>query len=150
MALIAVTLAAMAVSSGAYLLVLGSAPDVSFLQAVLLTFMKLALVTALAVLLSAATSPILGALIVFSAYVFGHATGVLRDLPPHFDGTFAKGLLEAAYYVIPNLSNFSIQSEAANGVAVAWAYVGWAVLYGALYTAALLAVACLAFERKDL
>lgn len=150
MALIAVTLAAMAAASAAYLLVLGSAPDVPFLQAVLLTFMKLALVTALAVLLSAATSPILGALIVFCAYVFGHATGVFRDLPPQFDGTFAEGVLEAAYYVIPNLSHFTIQSEAANGVAVSWAYVGWAALYGALYTAALLALACLAFERKDL
>ncbi len=150
MLLLAVAVGAMTLVSSVYLLFLGGAPDMVFFQAVLLIYWKLLLVTALAVLLSAATSPILGAIIVFCAYVFGHATGVFRDLPPQFDGTAAKAVLEAAYYVIPNLSNFNIQAEAANGIAVSWVYVAWALAYGAAYTAALLWLACLAFEGRDL
>ncbi len=135
--------------SAAYVLLLGGGLDAIYFIAVLLIFSKLLLVTAFALLLSSLTSPILGAVIVFSVYLFGHATGVFLDLPPQFDGTLAKKLLETAYYAIPNLSNFDLRSEAANGVAVSAAYVAWVLAYGAIYTAILLLLAALAFEEKD-
>lgn len=146
--LLAVTLIMTGVTA-AYVLLLGGDLEAMFFVAVLLIFWKLLLVTALAVLLSTLTSPILGAVIVFSVYVFGHATGVFHDLPPQFDGTFAKQVLEIAYYVFPNLSNFDVRSEAANGVPVAAAYVLWTLAYGLAYTAVLLLLAAMAFEEKD-
>ena len=148
-ALLGVVVAVMTAVSAAYIVLLGGAPGAIYFMAALLVYAKLLLVTAFAVLLSTLASPILGAIIVFSAYVFGHATGVFRDLPPQFDGTAAKAMLEAAYYVIPNLSNFDIRAEAANGVAVAPAYVVWALAYGLFYTLALLVLAVLAFEDRD-
>lgn len=96
------------------------------------------------------TSPIMGAIIVFCGYVFGHATGVFRDLPPQFDGTLSKQVLEVVYYAIPNLSNFDLRSEAANGVPVNPVYIVWVLAYGAGYTLFLLVLAALAFEEKDL
>ena len=149
MGLLLVTTAAMTALSGTYVLVLGGNPGATFLLAALLVYWKLLLVTAFAVLLSTLTSPILGALIVFCVYVFGHATGVFHELPPQFDGTLAKQLLEAAYYVIPNLSHFDIRSEAANGIPVAPVYVLWVLVYGTAYAAVLLGLAGLAFEDKD-
>lgn len=149
-ALLGLATAAMTAASAAWVLALGGALTVSFFQAALLVYLKLMVVTALSVLLSAVASPILGAIIVFCAYVFGHATGVFLDLPPQFDGTFAKTALEAVYYIVPNLDNFNIQSEAANGMPVSWAYTAWAAGYGAAWTAVLLILACLAFEDKDL
>ncbi len=146
--IVAATLIMTGVSAG-YVLLLGGTLDAVYFLAVLLIFWKLLLVTAFAVLMSSMSSPILGAIIVFSAYLFGHATGVFRDLPPQFDGTWAKTLLEAAYYVIPNLSNFDLRAEAANGVPIAPAYVLWAMGYGAAYTIVLLILAALAFENKD-
>lgn len=143
-----VTIVMTAVASG-YIFVLGGRLDGVFFMAVLLIFCELLLVTALAVLMSSVTSPILGAIIVFSLYVAGHATGILVDLPAHFDDTWAEKVLHLLYYIIPNLSNFNIRPEAANGVPVAASYVAWAVGYGAVYTAMLLGIAALAFEDKD-
>ena len=39
--------------------------------------------------------------------------------------------------------------RSANDVPVALAYVAWAMLYGAVYTAMLLVLAAFAFENKD-
>lgn len=147
--LLAVVVLVMTGVSAAYVVLLGGGLDAPYFAAVLLIYCKLLLVTALAILMSTLASPILGAVIVFSAYVFGHATGVFRDLPPQFDGTAARQLLEAAYYLIPNLANFDLRAEAANGVPVSAAYVAWTIAYGALYTAALLLLAVLAFEDRD-
>jgi len=147
--LLALVTAAMTAVAAAFVITLGGTVDATFFLAILLIYWQLLLVTALAVLLSSVASPILGAIIVFSAYVVGHATDILIDLPAHFEGTMTERVLEFVYYVIPNLSNFDIRAEAANGVPVSAAYVGWAMLYGTVYTVLLLILAALAFEDKD-
>jgi len=147
--LLGLVVAVMTLVSAAYVLLLGGAVELTYFLAALLIYGKLLLVTAFAVLLSSLSSPILGAIIVFCIYVFGHATGVFIDLPEQFDGTYAKTLLEGLYHVFPNLSHFDIRKEAANGVAVSWAYIAFVLVYGAVYSAAVLIAAVWAFERKD-
>lgn len=149
-ALLALVSCAMTLAAAGYVVVLGGRVTTVFFLAALLSYAELLLVTAIAVFLSSLTSPILGAIIVFCAYMGGHATGILIDLPPQFDGTWVKSVMEGAYYVIPNLANFNIRSMAANDAPVRLAYVGWTLAYGAVYTAMLLALAALAFEDKDL
>ncbi|MCF6286349.1 MAG: ABC transporter permease subunit [Candidatus Hydrogenedentes bacterium] len=148
-ALLAVVTVVMGAVSSVYILLLGGTLQLTFFQAILLIYGKLMLITAFAVLMSSMTSPILGAIIVFSVAVFGHATEVFRDLPPQFDGTSAKAILEAVYYLVPNLSNFDIAREAANGIEVSGSYVLWVLVYGSMYTVMLLILAALAFEEKD-
>lgn len=147
--LLAVVTAVMTLMSAGYIWSLGGAIDGTFLLTAVLIYWKLLLLTALAVLLSSLTSPILGALIVFSVYLIGHATNILVDLPLQVRETFVGHLLQYVYYVLPNLSNFDIRAEAANGVPVAYSYVLWAMAYGTIYTSMLLALASLAFEDKD-
>ena len=132
-----------------YFVFLGGTVTLTFVEAVLLIFWQLLLITAFSVLLSTLASPILGAIIVFSFYVLGHATGILIDLPAHFDGTIWKSICQGIYYLLPNLSNFDIRSEAANGVPVRPAYIVWTLVYGTIYTGMLLAFAAMAFENKD-
>lgn len=148
-AVLAIVILVMTAVSSVYILLLGGSLEYVYFLAVLLIFWKLLLVTAFALLMSSFSSPILGAVIVFSAYVFGHATGVFLDLPPQFDGTWTKEILEVIYYVIPNLGNFDIRAEAANGVPIAPAYVLFVLGYGTAYTAVLLLLAAVAFENKD-
>lgn len=150
MQLLAVVVLIMTSVSAAYIALLGGALDGLYFLAALLIFWKLLLVTAFAVLLSSVTSPILGAIIVFCLYVFGHATGVFMELPAQFDGTWAKALLEGFYYVFPNLASFDIAAEAANGVPIAPAYVAYVLVYGVLYSAVVLLFATVAFDGKDL
>lgn len=139
----------MTVCAAAYIVALGGSVGAVFFLAALLIYLELLLITAFAILLSSLTSPILGALVVFSIFVLGHATRVLIDLPPQFDGTAAKQVLKSIYYVVPNFSNFNIRAEAANGISVSAAYAAWAIIYGVLYTGLLLALASFIFERKD-
>ena len=136
--------------SALYFVMLGGTVTLTFVEAVILIYWQLLLVTAFSVLLSSLTSPILGAIILFSCYVLGHATGILINLPAHFDDTIWKSICHGMYYLFPNLSNFDIRSEAANGVPVSTAYVVWTMIYGTIYTAMLLTFAAMAFERKDL
>jgi len=137
-----------AVSAG-YVLVLGGRPDPTFFMAAGLIYVEILLVIAMAILFGTLTSPILGALIVFTLFLLGHTTTILVDLPPQFDGTSVKKIMEIIYYAVPNLSNFNIRAEAANGVPISLWYVGWAVIYGLGYTVVLLIAASLFFENKD-
>lgn len=148
-ALLAVVCGATGIVAAGYLALSGGAVSGAFAVAVALIFLKLVLITAGAILLSALTSPILGAIIVFSLYVFGHATGVLVDLPPNMDNPILVTVFEWAYYILPNLSSFDIRSEVANGVPVNPGYVVWTTLYGLLWTALFLVLASLSFEDKD-
>lgn len=149
MAIIGVSLLFMTATSTAYLWLMGGTINAVWFQAILLILSKLVLVTAFSILLSTLVSPILGAIIVVSFYVAGHATEVLKDLPPQFEGTMSKGILEVFYYVIPNLSTFNLQSEAANNVPVAGVYIGFSLAYGLAWTALMLILACMAFEGRD-
>ena len=147
--ILAVSTLFMTAASSLFILFSGGALGAVWFQAVLLIYGKLVLITACALLLSALVSPILGAIIVFCIYVAGHATGVLKELPPQFNDAASKYLLEMLYYVIPNLNAFNLQSEAANSVPVAWSYVAFSMVYGLAWAALLLILACLAFEGRD-
>ncbi len=148
--LIAVTTALMALFSAAYILLMGGAVNFIFVESVLLIYIKILLVTAFSILLSSLASPILGAVIVLSGYVLGHATGILIDLPPQFDDTLIKACMERFYFITPNLSNFDIWQEYANGMEISQSYVLWTVFYGLMYTGLILYLATVAFENKDL
>jgi len=138
-----VTFMMMAVAS-VYIALLGGTLDAPFFFAVLLVYWKLLLITALSVLLSSLTSPILGALIVVSFYILGHAMAIFRDLPGQIEG-FSRTLLELVYYLVPNLSNFDLNLS----VPVRPEFVVWSLAYGTLYAATLLFLAVVAFEDKD-
>lgn len=147
--LLGVTLAGMTLLSAAYMTILHGFPSSSFFLAAFLAWFELMLVTSFAVLLSTLTSPILGALLSFLMYVFGHATRILIDLPPQFKDTFAEKALRLVYYIVPNLSNFNIRAEAANDMPVDMAYVAWAIGYGIVFTSLFLILAAFSFEEKD-
>ena len=147
--LIAVTTTSMAIISALYILAMGGTVDSMFCFAVILIYIKLLLITAFSILLSSLASPILGAVIALSGYIFGHATGILIDLPPQFKDTFMETLMRMIYFVTPNLSNFDIWQEYANGIPISGTYIVWTAFYGFLYTALVLYLATVAFENKD-
>lgn len=149
LAILAVSVIVMTAISTAYLWLMGGAIELVWFEAILLVYWKLMLITGFAILMSALVSPIMGAIIVFCLYVLGHATEVLKNLPPQFEGTLSKQLLEILYFVVPNLNTFNIQSEAANSVSVAGIYIGYALVYGLAWTVMLLILACMAFEGRD-
>lgn len=147
--LIATVTGIMGLFAAGYIAFLGGTVNLMYAEAVLLIYWKLLLVTAFSILMSSLTSPILGAIVVLSSYFIGHATGILVDLPAQLEGTAMKQLTQVVYYAIPNLSNFDIWREYANGVVVPGSFVAWTVLYGTVFTGLLLFLAVMAFQDKD-
>ena len=58
-------------------------------------------------------------------------------------------LIEAAYYVFPNLSQFDIKMQAAHGLPVSASYVFWTLTYGLVYTCLVITLAALVFRKKE-
>jgi len=148
-ALLFVVTAAMAGVATLYVLALGGTLTSSFYWAAVLIYAELLLLTAFAVLMSSLAAPILGAFVVLSCFLLGHATGILADLPKPLEESAFRSLFQVLYYIVPNLDHFNIRAEAANGVAVSAMYCLWTLAYGAAYTIMLLILAVLAFEEKD-
>ncbi len=58
-------------------------------------------------------------------------------------------LIQAAYYLFPNLSLFNIKLQAAHDLTVTTSYVMWTVLYGVVYICLSITLAALIFRKKE-
>ncbi len=119
------------------------------LQAVLLTWVELTVLTSLSILMSVVCSPILGAIFTFLLYIIGHTSGDLRELAQHFGSGSMKTITNLAYHVLPNLEYFNIRGKVIHGVHVDSAYLVFACAYGLLYCFIFLVIAGAIFERKE-
>jgi ABC-type transport system involved in multi-copper enzyme maturation permease subunit len=119
------------------------------LTAVFLTWMELMLLTALSILMSTLSSPILGAIFTLLLYLIGHTTADLKQLASRFGSGSVQTIVGAVYYVLPNLEYLNVRGKVVHGVPVDLDYVAFASSYALLYTAAFLIIAILVFERKE-
>jgi ABC-type transport system involved in multi-copper enzyme maturation permease subunit len=119
------------------------------LLAVLLIFLELILITAVAVLFSCFSTPILSSLFALSFYLIGHFSWGLETLIKKTPPGAGRVLLRVLYTVLPDLENFNIKTEVVHGLAVPSGLVLHAAAYGLVYTAFVLALATLVFRRRD-
>src|SRR5919205_2587284 len=83
--------------------------------AVLLIYIELMLLTAVALLFSSFSSPALSALLTFLTFVIGHFSADLKALAGSMGSTSARWLFTGLYYLLPNLANYSFITPAAHG-----------------------------------
>jgi ABC-type transport system involved in multi-copper enzyme maturation permease subunit len=122
----------------------------ALLPAIWLIFVELLVVTAIAIVFSSFTTPMLAALFTIGITIIGRLSATLKELG-EASGE-APGLRTAAslfYRLLPDLATFDIRTEAAYGRPVDWEYVGYATGYGLLWTVALLAVGTIVFQYRD-
>ena len=117
--------------------------------AVLMIYMELMLITALALLFSSFSSPALSALLTFCIFIIGHFSADLKNLANSLGSTGARLLFSGLYYLLPNLANYSFITPAAHGRAPASGFVLSAGLYAVVYIAVILATATLVFSRRN-
>jgi ABC-type transport system involved in multi-copper enzyme maturation permease subunit len=130
------------------LLMLKGWSDLAIVRAVVLTFVELMLVTAIAILFSSFSTPILSSLFTVTAYVIGHLSWGLLMLGDRLDGP-GRALCRVLYRVIPNLEMLNVRGMVVHGEAVPWSRVLDGALYGVCYTVLVLALSVLAFRRRD-
>lgn len=119
------------------------------LLSVVLIYFELLIVTAAAILFSTFSTPSLSATYTLAIYVIGHLTGDLKALAGKTDAASAKIVLDAAYYILPNLENFNIKGEVVHNLPISGVYMLQAMTYGVLYVVCLIVIAVVIFQKKN-
>jgi len=120
------------------------------------TTMMLTLVSSISFLFASFTSTsFLTFILTIISYIIGMA---LNDVKALVETPQAVGItvspvtvkvVQIVYYVFPNLSLFDIKTQAAHGLPVSATYVIGMVSYSLLYSAIVLALACMIFNKKE-
>jgi Cu-processing system permease protein len=128
----------------------GYAPLVlSIWPAIILIFVELMIVVAVALLFSSFSSPALSALLTFAVFIIGHFSADMKLLAASTGTTGAKIFFTALYYLLPNLSHYTVITEAGHGLTPAPAAFGVALLYAFIYITVLVAASILIFNRRN-
>jgi ABC-type transport system involved in multi-copper enzyme maturation permease subunit len=117
-------------------------------QALALIFLEFMVVTATALLFSTFTSTTLSAIFTLAIYVIGHLTPDLKAFGQKMDGG-GRAVLEGMYYVLPNLDRFNLKGHVTHQLDVPTGDVLMIAAYGLAYTALLLMLASVIFQRRD-
>lgn len=119
------------------------------LPAILLLYLELTILTAVALLFSSFSSPALSALLTFFIFIIGHFSADLKTFAATFGSAGARGFFTGLYYVLPNLANFSYITPAAHGQMPAPMTLVASLAYAVVYIAILLSAATLIFDRRS-
>lgn len=118
------------------------------MQSLYFTGLELAVITSVAVLFSALSTPVLSALYTLGFALVGHWSYDLREFAAKFpDGL--RQILETVANVIPNLPLFNTRTLAANGEFAGPLHVGIATVYAVAVIGCVLSLAAAAFETRD-
>ncbi len=123
--------------------------NVLLFKAVFLIFMEFVLITSIAMLFSCFSTPTLSAIFTLSFYVIGHLTEDIKFFGSKADSLFAKKLSSLIYYALPNLENFNIKGFVVYGSGVDNSFILFSTLYGILYSAMLIVISILIFQKRD-
>jgi Cu-processing system permease protein len=123
--------------------------DPHLLEAFLLLYVQLLVVTSVALFFSTFAGPMMSAAFTFGLYIVGHFNTDLAHFENVVDDPAAAWVGKALYYVLPNLAPFDVKSAVVHGQSVPGAYVALTAGYGVLYIGAMLALAMAIFARRD-
>ena len=107
------------------------------------------IITALALLFSSFSSPLLSAVFAFSLFVIGCFADDLRGFARTAQGA-VHWLATSVFYLVPNFSSLNIISSVAHGQPVALTAVLANTIYAVVYSSMVLCGAVLIFERRNL
>jgi Cu-processing system permease protein len=139
---------------GAGVVLSGAAPDDRrvLLGSAALTLLEVGIVSAVATLFSAFSSPFLTAVFTFGVFVVGRSADTLGNLPLKLFGEGVRFLGGVASHLVPNLMVYVPERPLLTGEAAGTtlgAYLGFALLHALGWIAGLLAAASLIFRRRD-
>ena len=117
--------------------------------AILLIYFELTIITGVALLFSTFSSPALSALLTFFVFLIGHFSGDLKGLANTSPSSAARVLFRALYYLLPNLTTYSVIAPAAHGLAPDAQAIVLATAYALVYNIVLLALATMVFSGRN-
>lgn len=128
----------------------------ALLKAVLLSYMEVLLVAAMAIFFSSFSSPILSGVFTLGLWILGNRTDMLKAAAETAEQDWIRVLSQGALRALPDLHLYSVSGGTVDGeyvsvhsTFVGWDYVATALGYGALYLAILLLLSAVIFSRRD-
>jgi len=123
---------------------------------VVLIFLEVLVVTAVAVLFSSFSTPFLSGLFTLGIFLLGRSVPDIRRVAHKLKRPGLSPLLQVVAAVVPNLRHFYATGADVAGEHISihgafpdWTYVAWASGYSLLYVVATLLIAILLFSRRD-
>jgi len=124
--------------------------SIGILQAIILIYLEMFLLTAMAIFFSTISSPIMSAVFTLSMYVIGHLTQDLLGFGILSKNYFMKIFTQFLYYLLPDLSRLNIKNQVVYNInGIDWTSFSAILLYGLLYSFVLLILGMIIFERKE-
>lgn len=123
--------------------------NLPLVQALAAMYFELALVAAVAVFFSTVTTSTLSAMFTLAVYVCGQSIATLRNVAEQAGGLMQTAATSAIYF-IPNLQQLNLKGSVLAQHALAASDVWLLIGYASAYSATLLGVAVMIFERRDL
>lgn len=129
--------------------VAGSSLIASVWAAVLLIYLELTILTAIAFVFSSFSSPMLSSFLTFLIFIIGHFSSALNQLAESLGSKGAKIFFNILYYFLPNLSFFSFTTNAAHGEILTPSYLLIAIIYALIYVTILLFISTYIFSKRN-
>ncbi len=123
--------------------------DPAMLKALVLIFVELMIITAIALFFSTFSTPMLSAALTFGFFVAGHFSDDLRNFHEVVDSPAAARLARGVYWLLPNLAQFDVKAQVVHAQPVPLGYMLLTFTYAAVYIGALLTAAAVIFSRRD-
>jgi len=125
-------------------------------KALILAFVEVLVVAAVAEFFSSFASPFLSGIFAFGIFVVGRITPQLRAAIESAGSGVIETVCTVALYAVPNLHLYSVSGGVDDGEYVSvhsdfvgWDYIGAATAHGVLWIALLLVAAIVIFSRRD-
>ena len=115
-----------------------------------LIFIKLALITAVAVFFSSLSTPILSGMFTLAFYIIGNTSFYLTQLVDPANNPVLATFLRLLTFVLPDFSYLDIKAQIVYQQPIEAAYVLHATGYALFYLMTVLSLSALIFDRKDM
>ena len=123
--------------------------DAGILVALYFVILQFLIITALALLFSSFSSPLLSAIFAFALFLIGTFAEDLRGFARLTHG-IARWLATGAAYLVPNFSALNVISQVVHDNPVSRQLIAYNTVYALAYTVAVLSATAMIFERRNL
>ena len=144
-----VALVSMAVIFFFFLFISTGELDTGILIFFFLLYMELLIITAISLLFSSFSTPILSSIFTISIYLIGQMLWTFNLFKEHLKTPFDKITAHFFYYILPNLDRFNIKGAVVMKTEISAFQVLNAVLYAAVYITAVLVLSILIFNKRE-
>lgn len=149
MLLLFLVVAILTLAFGIILLLTNTKANYFILLPNLLLLFQLSIITSLAIFFSTFATPLAASIFTFILYFIGHLTKDLKVLAHISKSFIVRAIANFLYYILPNLSNFDIKGKVVHEIPIFPTQIYLSIIYGIIWTFALLYFSYLIFKRKD-